>query len=601
MSKLQYHLALDSLHSHLINVRLTISSPAPQGQVLSLPAWIPGSYMIRDFAKNILNLAASKESGEPLEVENLDKQSWKVQVSSSPIVISYQVYAYDLSVRSAYICDQYAFFNGTSAFLCVRNQEDEHISLYLEKPVDSETKDWRVSTTMETHSGTKLYEFGAYQAANYAELIDHPVLFGRFDLVQFTCSGVDFELVLAGGHRADLSRLEKDLAVVCQHHLDLFGLPAPINRYVFQTLLSKDGFGGLEHRSSTALLFARDDLPSSHNQEMTEGYQTFLSLCSHELFHTWHVKRIQPIELQQAKLNEEIYTEQLWIYEGITSFYDDISLARTSLVDVEQYLRVLGENLTRLKRNAGRFKQTITESSFYAWTKFYKQDASAINNIVSYYLKGGFIAMCLDLMIRRDSDGEKSLDDLMRSLWQQHGKTGIGTDKLVIQRLLKQELNLNFDAFLERALYSHDELPVAELLEHAGLQLLSRPRKTPSDKGGKPESKVGKSYFGAQIKSLGTGIKVLQILENSPAMQAGLCIGDQLLSVNQWQVSDSSIQSLLDDFADQDTVELHVLRDGRLLQLSMPVRAAIEDTHYIEIKDRTKLQTWLSPTQVQIN
>lgn len=594
MSNIHYQIALESIHSHLFSIRLIIKRPDPAGQILSLPSWIPGSYMIRDFARHILNISACTEDGEHLEIKALDKQTWQIQKCGEAIEVRYQVYANDLSVRSAFICDQYAFFNGTSTFLSVENQQQENITVNLLKPTVENTDHWRVSTAMALKPGTNLYEFGDYQAANYAELIDHPVLFGQFDLIQFTKSDVDFELVLAGGHRADLARLQKDLAQVCQHHLELFEPPAPVDRYVFITMLSKDGFGGLEHRNSTALLYARDDLPSVHQPELTDGYQTFLSLCSHELFHTWHVKRIQPVELQSSPLKEEVYTEQLWIYEGFTSFYDDISLARAGLVSPDQYLRVLGENLTRLTRNAGRFKQTITESSFYAWTKFYKQDASAINNIVSYYLKGGIIALCLDIMIRRDSQGESSLDDVMRSLWHRHGKTGLATDKGVIQQILKQDLALNYDEFLEVALYSHQELPVSELLPHVGLTLHQRARKSPSDKGGKAEQNTTKCDFGALIKSLGTGVKVTQVLENSPANLAGLCVGDQLLSINQWLVSDSSLSKILDDYAQQEKVELHILRDGKLMQLRMPVKTARQDTCYLEVIDQVKLENWLT-------
>lgn len=594
MSNLHYQVSIQSLHSHLIQVKLSVNNPTQDGQVLSLPAWIPGSYMIRDFAKNIVNIEAKDKNNQPLNIEKLDKQRWKIQSSNGPVHVEYSVYAFDLSVRSAYVCDEYVFFNGTSLFLEAEEQTHQAISVDLIQPENAHCDTWRVATTLSAEHQA-LHEFGRFVAQDYQALIDHPVLMGEFDLVKFHQSGVDFELVMAGGHHTDLNRINSDLSKLCAHHINLFGEPAPVDRYLFITMLSKNGYGGLEHSSSTALLFSRDDLPSVSDTDMTEGYQNFLSLCSHELFHTWHVKRIKPAELHGASLNHEAYTEQLWIYEGFTSFYDDISLARTGVVTPTQYLRVIGENLTRLKRNAGKHKQTITESSFYAWTKFYKQDASAINNIVSYYLKGGVIAMCLDLMLREQSIRQISLDDVMRQLWTEYGKPDKPTDPQAIHRIIKS-LSLDFDAFLDMALYSTEDLPIDDLLKSVGVKVNYRPRANMADKGGKAEANVSSTYFGAQVSAVDTGVKITQVLDDSPARQAGLIIGDQLISVNHWQISKNKLQGVLDATPKDTSFTLHVLRDGKLKHLDMPNVDAVEDTVFLEIDDQSKFDSWMIPS-----
>ena len=223
---------------------------------------------------------------------------------------------------------------------------------------------------------------------NYDELIDHPIYVGIADTHSFEVDGITFTLLFSGNNNIDYERIANDLTPICKHHLDLFGAPQPINNYLFMTLLADNGFGGLEHKYSTALLYPRFDLPHvGEREKKTDSYITFLSLCSHEFFHTWHVKRIKPSVMVKPDLSQETYTNQLWIYEGFTSFYDDVTLARAGVIEPQKYLDIVAQNVSRLLQNAGRFKQSAAESSFDAWTKFYKQDASATNNIVSYYTR----------------------------------------------------------------------------------------------------------------------------------------------------------------------------------------------------------------------
>lgn len=595
--QLHYHVSLPNPFNQTFEVELTISSPDSNGQVLTLPAWIPGSYMIRDFARNIVSLTARDASGAAVEVSMLDKQTWQLAPCDGSVTVSYQVYAYDLSIRSAYVCDQYAFFNGTSVFLKPVGLEHLPCQLSFVKPDAPHCSDWQVSTSLPCANGTPLHNFGDYDSENYDDLIDHPVLFGNIDVYPFEAEDVSFELVLAGGHQADTDRMVADLEKICAHHINLFGKPAPVSRYIFMTLLCADGFGGLEHTHSTALLFSRDDLPQPHIDKMTEGYRTFLSLCSHEFFHTWHVKRIKPLELAQADLAAETYTEQLWIYEGFTSFYDDMSLIRSNVVEPQDYLEMLGQQLTRLHRNTGRFKQTVTNSSFLAWTRFYKQDASAINTIVSYYNKGAVIAMCLDILIRQQSNGTKSLDDVMRYLWQHFGQTNTGTPFNVVHTILTDVLNIDATTFLNKALYTTEELDVASLLAHVGIAYHTRARNGLNDKGGLASETTVRHWLGAMLKSHGDGAQVTQISDDSPAQQAGIQLNDKIIALNGWQINAENAQARLDACQSGEEVDVHVLRDKRLVTLKLPVIEAPQDTVYLTIDESNKAEPWLGRTQ----
>ena len=590
---IHYQVNVSSIAGHVFDVSLRIENPDKNGQVLTLPAWIPGSYMIRDFAKNLIKISAKDDMGTNINIQKLDKQTWQAQAVSTTLTIEYQIYAFDLSVRGAYINDEMAFLNGTNMFLEVVGQTDQPCRLTLQKPLQPELSHWKVATTMPTEM-QDTHAFGEYRASHYEELIDHPVLMGEFDILPFTASGVEFEIILAGGHQADVKRITKDLTKVCQHHIDFFADTPPIKRYQFITLLTDNAFGGLEHMSSTALMYSRNDLPSlSDAEKMTDGYRVFLSLCSHEFFHTWHVKRIKPEELFGAALDKERYTEQLWIYEGFTSYYDDFSLFRCGLITQTEYLKVVGQNLTRLLRNKGRFKQTITESSFDAWTKFYKQDESAVNNIVSYYNKGAILAMCLDLLIKSKSDGTYSLDDVMRYLWSQHGKLRIPTPVNIIQNIIETQLNLNLSDFFQSALYSTQELPFSELLAKFGIKCHFSPRENLDDKGGEITTSPIKIEFGAQIKMREIGVQILQITEQTAAYESELQVDDVLIAIDKWVVSKENLIAQLNYLSIGQKVQLSVIRDKKLKYLPFTVTAAPSDTIALKVINQLLCNDWL--------
>ncbi|MGH8809345.1 MAG: M61 family metallopeptidase, partial [Noviherbaspirillum sp.] len=400
--------------AHLYEVTLTVANADPDGQVFSLPAWIPGSYMIREFARNIVRIHA-ESAGRNVPLKKLDKHTWQAAPCDGRIVLRYEVYAWDLSVRAAHLDPTHGFFNGTSMFLSVHGQESFPHVVDIRRPDGAAYKAWRVATSLP-ELDAKRYGFGTYVAADYDELIDHPVEMGTFELASFKAHGVPHDVVITGHvPNLDMARLTADLKKVCETQIALFeprSKRAPMNRYVFMTLALGDGYGGLEHRASTALICSRADLPAKGQKEMSDGYRTYLGLCSHEYFHTWNVKRIKPAVFAPYDLRAEGYTSLLWLFEGFTSYYDDLMLVRSGVIDEAEYLKLIAKTVNGVLRGSGRTKQSIADSSFDAWTKYYRQDENSPNAIVSYYTKGSLVGLALDLTIRAETKGRKSLDDV---------------------------------------------------------------------------------------------------------------------------------------------------------------------------------------------
>ncbi|MBD3671078.1 MAG: M61 family metallopeptidase, partial [Gammaproteobacteria bacterium] len=464
---IRYTIQASSPRAHLFTVHCHIDHPEPAGQIVSLPSWIPGSYMIRDFCKNIVTIKAHCE-GREIALRKLDKSSWQCEACDGSLELEYEVYAWDLSVRSAHLDQSHAYFNGTSVFIAVQGREQEPCEVELLPPAGPVDGNWRVATGMPRKQA-ELYDFGLYEAENYDALIDYPVEMADFSLASFEVAGVPHDIVISGRHQADMDRLCRDLTEVCRTHVEMYGELPSMDRYTFLVMVVGEGYGGLEHRNSTSLLCSRDNLPLAHQMETTESYRSFLGLCSHEYFHTWNVKRIKPEVFHPYDLSRETPTRQLWAFEGITAYYDDLGLARSGLIDEGEYLELLGQTITRVWRGTGRHKQSVADSSFDAWTKFYKQDENAPNAIVSYYAKGSLIAFGLDMTLRFLTEGTRSLDNLMQHLWQEYGKPGIGVPEGRIETLASEICGQDLSGFFEQYLYGTGDMPLAEWFKQAGV------------------------------------------------------------------------------------------------------------------------------------
>jgi predicted metalloprotease with PDZ domain len=589
--------------AHLFGVTMRIPRPDPQGQRVTLPSWILGSYMIRDFAKNIVTLEAYCGDTE-IALEKVDKQTWCCAPCSGELELRYQVYAWDLSVRTAHLDTTHGYFNGTSLFLKAVGQEQEGCQVEIHPPAGERYNNWKVATTLPT-AGAEQLGFGMYQAADYDELVDHPVEMGEFTFASFTVAGVPHEIAITGRHDADLDRICRDLQAICEYHVGLFGELPPMQRYLFQVMAVGDGYGGLEHRSSTSLLCKRSDLPRHGEEKVSNGYRDFLGLCSHEYFHLWNVKRIRPQVFKEADLSREVHTRLLWAFEGITSYYDDLSLVRSGRIDAAGYLDLLARVITRVRRGSGRQKQTLEESSYDAWTKFYKADENAPNAIVSYYSKGALVALTLDLLIRWDSDGEKSLDDLMRTLWERYGRPDKGVGEEDIEALAQEITGLDMSCFFEQALRGTDELPLPELLGEMGIGYRLRAARNAADKGGVAKGEEDQPsrrgpVLGATVRDEGGEARVKVVFDHGAAQKAGLSAGDVIVAVDGLRVTAANLEQRIADIPEGYSVRVHAFRRDELMHFDLKPQAAPEDTCELWLLDNLeqeqieRRQAWLA-------
>jgi predicted metalloprotease with PDZ domain len=561
------HYAIRPAHpaAHLFHVTCRVDKPDPQGQLFMMPSWIPGSYMIREFARNIVRITAVAGSRK-VPIEKLDKHTWRAAPVKGPLEIACEVYAWDQSVRAAHLDETRGFFNGTSVFLLAIGHERSACSVDILPPAGDRYAGWKVATGLSPARGTRRLGFGTYAAADYDELVDCPVEMGEFQLGKFDVLGVPHEIVVTGRvPRLDMRRLTADLGRVCEQQVRLFEprtRRAPFKRYTFMTLAVGDGYGGLEHRNSSALICSRESLPFDGMKETTEGYRSFLGLASHEYFHSWNVKRIRPTAFVPYDLTRENYTRLLWAFEGFTSYYDDLMLVRAGLLTSTQYLDAIAKTMTTVMQRSGRLKQSVAESSFDAWIKYYRQDENAPNSIVSYYQKGALIGLAVDLAIRAQTHGLRSLDDVMRLLWRRckargADYEGIGEDEFA--QAAEEATGLELAMLIEEWTEGTRDPDFARLLQPFGVEFAVRPAlDSPSF-----------ALLGARTAASGQDCKVASVYDGSPAQAAGLSADDVLIALDGVRVTAGNLDKLLARYAPGDVVEALVFRRDELMRFAL--------------------------------
>jgi predicted metalloprotease with PDZ domain len=570
-------------HAHLYHVTLTIAQPAP-AQQLSLPVWIPGSYLIREFAKNLQNLHA-RQGGAALAVVQLDKSTWQVNCQhNQALVVRYEVYANDASVRTASLDAHRGFFNGTS--LCLRAAECAHQPHALELRPPPSAPDWHAATGLSAVD-VDAHGFGHYLAANYDELVDCPVEMGRFWSGEFNACGVPHRLVVTGAPPSfDHDRLLADTQKICETGIRFWHADAqpPHTRYVFMLNVLDDSYGGLEHRNSTALICGRRDLPRLGEAKTGEGYTTLLGLISHEYFHTWNVKRLRPVEFAQYDYSRENYTHLLWFFEGFTSYYDDLLLRRAGLLDDASYLKLLSKTINQVLQAPGRMLQSLAQSSFDAWVKYYRQDENTPNATISYYTKGALLALCLDLTLRHE--GHTTLDEVMRALWHRCAAGPMAEADL--HAVLASLGQRDFSPELAQWVHGTADLPLQALLEQRGV-------------AAQQEAAPPAQRLGLRVSETG-GVHIKTVLRGSAAERAGFAAGDEWLGVEtptggSWRLHKLEDLALyVAPAAPPSTVQALVARDKRLLRLPLD----LSDTTTVwrlTLRDAALAAPWLNAGQ----
>ena len=581
---IRYRVRLADLDRHWFEIECRIDDAAAE-QRFSLPAWIPGSYLLRDFARHVVS-AEAKSGGERLDVAKTGAAEWSVRGSGQALTFTITVYALDQSVRGSYLDRQRGYFNGPCVFVLPAGREAEPIEVTLEPPPHASCADWRVATALLPVAPDER-GFGTYSALDYDELLDHPVEISDFESVEFEAAGVPHRLVVAGRFESDLDRVAADLAQICAAQIELFGEPAPFDRYLFLGLAVGDGYGGLEHRASTSLIFGRDDLPKAGEAGPSRDYQRFLALASHEYFHAWHVKRTKPAAFMPYRLDRRNHTRLLWVFEGITSYYQDFMLLRSGVVGINAYLQRLGETLTRVFRVPGRFKQSLEAASFDAWDVLYRPEPHHPNTSISYYTKGALVALALDLKLRLETAGRTSLDDVVRELWSRYGARGVGVPEDGFEQLASEVSGLDLGAFFAAAVRGTDDLPLKELLAEFGVALEMRAAAGPDDRGGTARAANGELLaLGAVVREREHGLELTSVLDGGAAERAGLNPGDVLVAIDRLRVTGRNLARRLARFENGERVTASVFRGDELLEVGIVLKAAPLDTCYLTARDQ---------------
>ena len=483
---------------------------------------------------------------KPIPVRKIDSHTWEI-AAKGDVEVSYQVYAFDTSVRTAYLDQTRGFFNATSLCLNVLGAPHLPCELELVRPLSKNGDDWSVETTLPAHKVDR-HGFGFYRAANYDALIDHPVAMGKFQVVNWTSYGTPHRMVIQGLiDPVDQKQLAKDLKAICDAHIAFFDPVkprAPFNQYCFIVNAVGDGYGGLEHRDSTVLLCKRDDLPyQDQNLKKHSAYEDFLGLCSHEYFHSWMVKRIKPQAFDPYRLDQKNHTGLLWLFEGFTSYYDDLQLLRSGRIDIPRYLKRIEKTWNMVLRGPGRHKQSLSESSFDAWTKYYQMDENTPNAVVSYYAKGSLLALALDIKIREHTKQKQSLDDVMRHLWEMYQLTEAGMAEDDFDRAIEFVIGPSFIKTWMQMKFDYvdgvKDIPLDSLLTSVGLKVALK-ESLPSEH---PET--AKQLLGIRVTTQQGWVKLTHVLDGGLAQRAGLAAGDYISSINGERATSGRLDHLL--------------------------------------------------------
>ncbi|NJK38004.1 MAG: M61 family metallopeptidase [Oscillatoriales cyanobacterium RM2_1_1] len=540
---LYYQVAMPQPENHLFEVRLAVDlsvlfqvEDPPSSLDLKMPVWTPGSYLVREYSRHLQDFQAEDSQGRSLLWHKQTKNHWRVQLQgSTQVVITYRVFANDLTVRTNHLDETHGYFNGAALFFYIPGYESVPHQVQLILP-----QDWQVATSLTTVP----QQPNIFQAKNFDSLVDSPFEIGNHQVYPFQVQDKPHEWVIWGKGNVDPARMIADTQKMIAVEAELFG-GLPYDRYLFILHLSSQGFGGLEHKDCCTLNYPRFGFQAK------DKYNRFLQLVAHEFFHLWNVKRIRPKALEQFDYDQENYTPSLWFCEGVTSYYDGVVPFRAGLWDLKTYLNNIASNITRLQTIPGRKLQSLSQSSWDAWIKLYRRDAHSDNTQVSYYLKGELVAWLLDLQIRADHDNQRSLDDVMRQIWQRFGRSETGYTPEDLQAVIEAIAGRDLQEFFQRYIEGTEELPYDQYLEPFGLRI-------------KAELSQNLPCLGLKVITEAGQNIIKFVIAEGPAQRAGLDANDELLAFNGFRVNSEQLNERLQDFRPGDTVELTVFHQDEL-------------------------------------
>ncbi len=579
----EHQLKFEHRKNQYVDVRLTI--PVQSETIdLAMPNWTPGSYLIRDYAAQVEGLQARGRTGKELAVKKIEKHRWRVETAGEDwIEVSYSVWAGELAVNAGWIENDFAILNGAGVFLYNETTRKLPQRLHIVAP-DS----WRNIHVALPGPGPDQ----VFTAKNYDELVDSPILLGNTTTYPFEIEGQKYALINQGDTRLwNGKQAADDISRIVKSVQSFWKINPLEHEYLFMNIIAS-GSGGLEHDYSTVML------SSPWQMRNREDYIRWLSLATHEFFHVWNVRRLRPQALNEYQYDKETYTRELWLAEGLSSYYDNLLLFRTGLITVEEYLVLLADEILNYEQSPGRKVRSAEQASFDAWIKHYKPDANSINSDVSYYRKGSLIGFVADTALRESSKQEFSLDDIMREMYRQYGPAGItsrGYPPRAFEELIEQKAGKQVAQQLEILLTTTADPDVDAALDYYGLQLDRAPSRLAAETVGSPVP----TDFGLVWGSQESLLLVETVVRGSSGALAGVLPGDELLAVTGQRVNRLNIQDRMLRMQPDEMAELLLVRNGRVLTLPVQVQHAIPDKYRIVIKpeinkrEKERMERWL--------
>lgn len=529
---------------------------AHPNEVGTLPAWIPGSYLIREFVRGITRPQAIDQAGRPIYLERCAKAGWRFSGlrEATAVRVRYEVYGHELSVRSAHVDSDHAFFNGANAFL----RFSEHASAEQRVQIDA-GEQWKVWCSLEERRTKRDV---SWVAANYVELADTPFEVGDHKVYSFDVEEVPHRFIFWGADRAqiDIPRLAAETKRLIETNRQLWAARLPYPRYDFIFHITPTSRGGLEHRTSTTLATPSSwfKLPENADDATPEGYLDLLTLIAHEHFHAWNGRRLSPASLEPPNFDEEMFTEELWVIEGFTSYYDELNTLRSGLMPVETYLQRLAASLNRLETTPGRFQQSLEEASFDAWIRLYRPWEHSRNQTVSYYLKGALVSLAIDLLLRQHSAGRSSLDDVVAELWRSWHLRGRHYTSNDVLDLIEELGGSDCGQLAREWVRAPVDPPFEALLREIGVLATRAPDPHP--------------FAGFELGEVAGQTLVRVIRDDGPARHSELVPGDELIAIDDQRVTSTSLSKVLRSYHAGDDITLTYSRFGQLR--SCPLKLA---------------------------